>query len=426
MRTKLLLPAIILCAAACFAQTSQIPDTPAGRQFSAWLGALNAGPEKLRAFIEQNYPERLPHFEDAAQFQKMTGGFTLKKIESSSDTSLTAVMQERNSDQYARCVFEVEPAAPYHVKNISVDQIPPPAEAPPARMTQSAALAAFRAKLQEDSAAGRFSGAALVAKDGNPIFSEAYGLADREKKIPNTLDTKFRLGSMNKMFTATAVLQLVQAGKIQLDAPLGKYLPDYLNADIRNKVTIHQLLTHTGGTGDFFGPEYDAHRLEIRTLADYVKLFGSRGPGFEPGSRFEYSNYGFILLGRIVEVVSGQDYYDYVEKHIFLPAGMTSTNSTPEEIAVANRSIGYMKRGGADWQSNTSTLPYRGSSAGGGYSTVGDMLRFAQALTSFKLLNQHFAELLTTGKVDMGPNAKYAYGFGAVSAGGTRWFGHNG
>jgi CubicO group peptidase (beta-lactamase class C family) len=293
-------------------------------------------------------------------------------------------------------------------------------------MTEPDALAAFRAKLLADSAADRFSGAALVAKDGKTVFSEAYGLADREKKIPNTLETKFRLGSMNKMFTATAVLQLVQAGKIQLDAPLGNYLPDYPNADIRNKVTIHQLLTHTGGTGDFFSPEYDAHRLEIRTLADYIKLFGSRGPAFEPGSRFEYSNYGFILLGRLIEVTSGEDYYDYVEKHIFLPAGMNSTNSIPEDVAVQNRSIGYMKHGGADWQPNASTLPYRGSSAGGGYSTPGDMLRFAQALTSYKLLNQHFEELLTTGKVDMGPNAKYAYGFGAVTAGGAPWFGHNG
>jgi len=101
MRTKLLLSAILLlsASAACFAQTPQVPDTPAGRQFSAWLGALNAGPEKLRAFMEQNYPERLPHFAEAADFQKMTGGFTLKKVESSSDTSITVVMQERNSDQ---------------------------------------------------------------------------------------------------------------------------------------------------------------------------------------------------------------------------------------------------------------------------------------------------------------------------------------
>src|SRR5690349_9914535 len=116
------------------------------------------------------------------------------------------------------------------------------------------------------------------------------------------------MGSMNKMFTATAILQLVQAGKIKLDDPLGKYLPDYPNKDVATKVTIHHLLTHTGGTGDIFGPEYQAHRLELKTLQDYVKLYGSRGLAFEPGSKWEYSNYGFILLGVIIERISGVDY----------------------------------------------------------------------------------------------------------------------
>ncbi len=105
-----------------------------------------------------------------------------------------------------------------------------------------------------------------MAKNGKSVFTAVYGLADREKKIPNTVNTKFRIGSMNKMFTATAVLQLVQAGKINLNDPLGKYLPNYPNKDLAAKVTIHQLLTHTCGTGDFFGPEFDKHRLELRTL----------------------------------------------------------------------------------------------------------------------------------------------------------------
>ena len=152
---------------------------------------------------------------------------------------------------------------------------------------------------------------------------------------------------MNKMFTATAVLQLVQAGKINLTDPLGKYLPDYPNKDVATKVTIHHLLTHTGGTGDFFGPEFDKHRLELRTLQDYVKLYGERGLAFEPGSRWDYSNYGFLLLGLVVQKASGQDYYEYVREHIFKPAGMNSTDSLPEDQTVADRSIGYTKMDGA-------------------------------------------------------------------------------
>jgi CubicO group peptidase (beta-lactamase class C family) len=272
----------------------------------------------------------------------------------------------------------------------------------------------------------RFAGAVLIARNGKPVFAEAYGLADREHKTPNTLNTRFRIGSMNKMFTAVAILQLAQQGKLKLDDPFGKYLTDYPNKDIASKVTMHQLLTHTGGTGDIFGPEFDAHRLELRTLQDYVKLYGNRGPGFEPGSRWEYSNYGFILLGVIIEKVSGESYYDYVRKHVYQPAGMTSTGSEPEDTTVANRSTGYTSMGAPGGsRPNTDTLPYRGTSAGGGYSTVEDLLNFANALEQNKLLDPHYTELLTTGKIDT-PMGRYAYGFTDHVVNGTRCFGHGG
>ena len=164
------------------------------------------------------------------------------------------------------------------------------------------------------------------------IFAEAYGLADREHRIPNSLNTRFRIGSMNKMFTAVAVLQLVTAGKLKLDDPLIKYLPDYPNRELASKVTISQLLSHTGGTGDFFGPQFSARRLEFRTHEDYIKLFGNRPVAFEPGSRFEYSNYGFIILGAVIEKVSGESYYDYVHDHVYNPAGMISTGSVHQRL----------------------------------------------------------------------------------------------
>jgi CubicO group peptidase (beta-lactamase class C family) len=233
---------------------------------------------------------------------------------------------------------------------------------------------------------------------------------------------------MNKMFTAVAILQLVQAGKVELTAPLGTYVPDYRNKDVASKVTIHDLLTHTGGTGDIFGPDFDAHRTQLRTLADYVRLYGSRGLEFEPGSRWSYSNYGFILLGLVIEKVSGQSYYDYVQQHIYRPAGMTSTDSLPENQAVPRRSIGYTRPPWTtDWLPNTDSLPYRGTSAGGGYSTVEDLARFAQALMSHKLLNPHSTQLLIRGKVKAGGDARYAYGFeDARDKDGNGWVGHGG
>ena len=222
-------------------------------------------------------------------------------------------------------------------------------------------LADVDALLGEQAAADRFSGAVLVTRHGEVLFSDAVGLADRDGAIPNTLQTRFRIGSMNKMITAVAILQLVEAGKIELTAPVGDYLTDYPNSDVATTVTIHHLLTHTGGTGDIFGPTFDAHRDELRTHHDYVDLYGARGPEFEPGTRWAYSNYGFVLLGAVIEAVTGQTYYDYVDDHIYQPAGMTATGSLPESEAVPDRSIGYTKQPGAsEWEPNTDTLPYRG------------------------------------------------------------------
>src|SRR5688500_1039965 len=173
----------------------------------------------------------------------------------------------------------------------------------------SAFVAAVRTRLEADAQAGVFSGAVLVTRDGRTLFEGAYGLADRERGIANTPLTQFRVGSMNKMLTAVAALQLVQAGTLRLDAPLGTYLTDYPNPDVASKVTPHHLLTHTGGTGDIFGPQFTANRLELRTTADYLRLYGTRGLQFTPGARHVYSNYGFMLLGAVIERVGGASYY---------------------------------------------------------------------------------------------------------------------
>jgi D-alanyl-D-alanine carboxypeptidase len=296
------------------------------------------------------------------------------------------------------------------------------------RMTEADALKALSVRADKLAREDELSGAVLVAKDDRVLFSHAYGLADRKRRTPNTIRTRFGIGSMNKMFTAVAILQLVEAGKVKLTAPLGTYLPDYPNRDVATKVTIHQLLTHTGGTGDIFGPDFDAHRNKLRTLADYVKLYGKRGPAFKPGSQWAYSNYGFILLGAVIEKVSGRSYYDYVQQHIYAPAGMARSGSLPENQAVADRSIGYTKPPGTTaWVPNTDTLPYRGTSAGGGYSTVEDLARFAHALLSHELLSPDSTKLLITGKVKAGPGARYAYGFeDARDADGNGWVGHGG
>ena len=426
IRAAILFVAVLFVVPACEAQT-QFPDTPAANQAKAWLETFNAGDAgKYKEFVSKNFPANQQQRADRdAGFREMTGGFELKKIEESTPTKVVALVQERLSDQFARLTVEVDAAEPHTITRLGLQAIPRPADFALPQLGESELITALRKKLDEDVAAGRFAGAALVARNGKTVFAQAYGLADREKKTPNTLKTRFRLGSMNKMFTAVSTMQLVQSGKLDLKAPFGNYLTDYPNKDFASKVTIEQMLTHTGGTGDIFGPDFEKHRLELKTLRDYVNLYGQRALEFEPGSRWQYSNYGFLLLGVVIEKVSGQSYYDYVRDHIFKPAGMTSTASEPEDQTVSERSVGYMKGEGGGWQRNTDTLPYRGTSAGGGYSTVEDLLRFATALQSHKLLDAKHTEALTTGKVDAG-RGKYAYGFQESMINGARCFGHGG
>jgi D-alanyl-D-alanine carboxypeptidase len=273
------------------------------------------------------------------------------------------------------------------------------------RMTEVDALAALSARAEELAGTDEFSGAVLVARDGEVLFQDAWGLADREAGTPNTPETRFRIGSMNKMFTAVATLQLVEAGKLALDDTVGKHLPDYPNEDVASKVTVWHLLTHTGGTGDIFGPEFERNRLMLREHSDYVNLYGSRGLSYEPGTRYEYSNYGYVLLGALIEAVSGASYYDHVRDSVFDRAGMTSTDSLPESEDVPNRAVGYMGSGDA-WVPNTDTLPWRGTAAGGGYSTVGDLMRFAQALGSVTLISKATLADATRQQQD-----EYGYGF---------------
>jgi CubicO group peptidase (beta-lactamase class C family) len=400
------------------------------RQLTAWLSAFNGGNrEQLQHYLAANYPTA--NIDQQMSFQAQTGGFEVRALEHATATTAVGLVQERDSDQFARFVLVVQPEAPHAITRLALSAIPRPAEFPVPRVGEAELVAALRARLEKDAAADRFAGAVLLARiangEGKALFSDAYGLADRESNVANALDTRFRNGSMNKMFTAVAVLQLVQAGKIALADPVGKYIADYPNRDVATKVTIHHLLSHQGGTGDIFGPEFAARRLTLREHDDYLELYGQRAPAFEPGSRYAYSNYGMVVLGAVIERVTGTSYYDYVEANIYRPAGMTRTGSEPESEPVAGRSVGYMRAPGAGgWIRNTDTLPYRGMAAGGGYTTVGDLLKFATALLGNKLLDAEHTALLIGGKVAIGPDRKYAYGFEDARRDGRGAVGHSG
>lgn len=200
---------------------------------------------------------------------------------------------------------------------------------------------------------------------------------------------------MNKAITAVAALQLVEAGKPALDTPIGAYLRDYPSADAAAKVTLRHLLTHRAGVGEIAfndSPEFDSpaefisRRELLRTPDDYLRQYGVQPLEFEPGTRTKYSSLGLMIVGAIIEQASGRSDYDYVQANILDVAGMDSTGSLPESVWVPDRVVGYTRHGDA-LVPNGDTLPYRGSPAGGGCSTIDDLLRFAQALRAGKLLS---------------------------------------
>ena len=241
--------------------------------------------------------------------------------------------------------------------------------------------------------AGQFSGVVVLAKDGVPAFQRAHGMADRERSIANNLETAFNLGSINKVFTQIAILQLSAAGKLNLDSTLAVYWPDYPNKAVAQNVTIRQLMRHTSGIGgNIFDSPAGGTRHDVRSLKDYLTLFVNEPPQFEPGTSNAYSNAGYVVLGLLVERLSGQDYYTYVREHILEPAGMTRTGSFFVDSLPLNTAIGYTTGRenappGTPLHPNTQELPGRGSSAGGGYSTAQDLLKFMKALREHRIPN---------------------------------------
>jgi len=226
-----------------------------------------------------------------------------------------------------------------------------------------------------------FSGVALVARNGVPVFTRAYGLANREKQIPNTVRTRFNIGSINKEFTQAAIRQLVREGKLSLTDTLGKFYPDYPQAASR-AATVEQLLTHRGGLADFFGPEFNrAAKDRFASNADYFTFVSGLPPHFAPGARNQYCNGCYIALGAVVEKASGVPYEKYVADNVFSRAEMTSTGYPRSDRPADDIALGYTRReGDGTLRSNVALHGVTGSAAGGGYSTALDLLTYAKAV----------------------------------------------
>lgn len=426
---------MIVAALAAGVVAADVPDTP--EPTSATLeahaarfwGAVLAAPADRRAGVERDFSRALRErqgddavLETLAMLAEVVGPEVAKTPPTRVPGPSGDELHYRFADgRGVALTLALTDSSPARIERFGVRPLPPKVDA----VAPDELSSVIGARVRQDAEAGRFSGAVLVARGDTVIHAQAVGLADRVSGRANTLDTPINLGSINKMFTAIAIAQLQAQGKLDWQDTVGKHLPDFPNAAIRDRVTIHQLLTHTSGVGSYWNAKHEARLAELDTQGEFLDLFVDDPLRFEPGEGLEYSNGGPVILGGIIEAVSGLDYYAYVREHLYLPAGMTHAEHYRRDDAQAGFARGYLSGEDGMWQENTAQLSLRGSAAGGGYASAHDLLAFARALGGGRLLPREQQEVLWTAHVRMGPMG-YGYLTTIGNPGGRRWIGHDG
>jgi len=343
---------------------------------------------------------------------------------------LVVTIKGRRTGQLAALVLLPDPEQPGTLAMADMVAVDDPslyAAWPKTGVSQAQIVQLAGAALDQLARTADFSGCLSISDGAAVVFDECRGLADRTFGVKNDRQTKFHIGSMNKMFTAVAIAQLVEAGKLRWDTTLAEVMPEYPDQAAAAKITMWQLLHHTAGLGDIFVPEFFQNREKFVNPGDYLDLIARQPVSFEPGKDWNYSNAGYVLLGRVVENVSGESYFEYIRRHIFVPAGMTASGWDSQEDITEKLATGYFKEGvfATAWKANWMTLPFKGSPAGGGYSTNGDLLKFTSALRGGKLVGTAILQKMFEDGVPMGPG-KYAAGFGDRPSHGRQIRGHAG
>jgi CubicO group peptidase (beta-lactamase class C family) len=399
MRTKLIIIIHMIFIFAVQLQSQSkwgLPDSPTGKTGSAFLDAIaHDDDNNRRKFIETMFTES---FRDAFSIEvhltalndthQLLGDFELVGVKKKAPLKAELVLQSKESERRIRIVYHLEDQEPYRISLMGIE---PVASTP--NFTEMSDLKKY---LEAQTVAGNFSGVVLIAKSNKPLLREAFGLASKRYQVPNNLNTKFNIGSINKIFTKVAIYQLYEKKKIDFDDPVGRYLTG-LSDELAEKVTIRHLLEHRSGLGHYWNEAYESSFAKLRSVSDYVKLVKDQPFDFEPGSRQQYSNSGYVLLGAVVEQVSGVDYYEYIRKNIYSPAGMTSSDHYELDRPEENLATGYTNHNpdgseGEGYKRNNTYFSLKGSPAGGGYSTVYDLWKFDEALKTGALFSNPDSE----------------------------------
>lgn len=402
----------------------EYPAGTDGTALAEYLAAFDSGDaSRVQAFARKRM---VPH--DAAiaplgEYEAMRGTLgCLQPQGISQRDGETVLLVSTTKEGYFELSFDFD--SMQRVVRVQGAPAMPPGQNEPASL--AAAIASVGAESERLAKEDRFSGVVLVSWRGETLLARAFALANRERGTPNSLETRFNVGSIGKMFTAVAIGRLVEDGRLRFDQKVGEVLRDYPLAAGRS-ATIAQVLTHTGGFGDVDG-FLDA-RPPLRTPSDFIARFGSRALAFPPGQGHRYSNFGYVILGRIIEVVSGERFDDYLRAHVFSPAGMTVTGSIA--IAPVDVAVPYTRRpesGSRGERRDASSLVPPPTPFGCEYASAWDLVRFGDALFKGRLLGSTMVRELTTGRVrtGAGEEREYGYGFGEEHVRGVRFVQHDG
>ncbi len=397
-------------------------ENPAVRRGKELAQVINAGNlVEARKYIKENYaPEflKIPledHLNFIARIHDQSRGVEFQRVQDERPGEASVVLLNKLTGGFEGLFVRVEPESPHRISGLGLRPAKPPEGAKSAaKLTDEQMARELDAFISKIAGADVFSGTVLLAREGKVIYKKAFGLANKDFNAPNRIDTKFNLGSMNKMFTAVAIAQLVERGKISFDDPLAKFLPEFPSKEAAEKIKIKHLLCHTSGLGSYFNRKFmEASRARFRTVNDFIELAKDEKLSFEPGTSWRYSNTGMLVLGAVIEKATGQNYYDYIRENIYKPAGMINSDCYDLDKVNPNLAVGYEKdytEYGIRFRNNIFSHVIRGGPAGGGYSTVEDLMRFDIALRANQLVGPEYVKLLLSPKPEL-KSSRYGYGF---------------
>lgn len=421
------------------AAPATLPDTAAGRLAGELIHHVNADdPEQMRRWAPTILSADIAPPDQAGFVQRLvvvardSGGVDVLDVRTDPRQPglLQVAVKGRRTGRHALFVLAANPAKPDTLALADLVAMQDPslyAGWPKGPVSQTELQHLINATLDRLVRANDFSGCLTVSDGKKTIFDECRGLAERNFGVAVDHRTKFHIGSLNKMFTAVAVAQLVEADKLSWDSTLAQLVPEYPDQAAARNITVWQLLHHTSGLGDFLVPEFFHNREQYVEPEDFLDLIARQPVLSEPGKQFDYSNSGYVLLGRIIENVSGESYFDYVPKRVFAPAGMADSGFDAIEDITPNLSVGYFRDGplAAEWKAAWMKIPFKGDPAGASYSTNADLLRFARALREGELVKPATLAKMFDDQVPAGPGG-YAAGFGDRVSHGRHIRGHAG